>query len=193
MAEPIITERLDEEWRTFELYEKVRLREHRKRLLFFVTTLLVFLSLCAVPVVDERLPKWKSLSAARHLSIEIEKLKTLAIKTKKPAKLSFLENGEYKVETLEHCEDAIGNIVSLTRWTSTSPEHALHALTPDEAKAFEVKLAVDQVCFDPVFGVEQIKSKKVIINDPVKDLAEKRLDRASYIILQGDSAEITIN
>ena len=83
-------ERIDEEWRTFELYEKIRVRERRKKLLISSLALILFFTLCAVPVVEERSPKWLSLRAAQRLSIEVEKLKTLAIHEKKPAKISFL-------------------------------------------------------------------------------------------------------
>jgi hypothetical protein len=33
----------------------------------------------------------------------------------------------------------------------------------------------------------------VIVIAPVKDLSEERLDRASYVVLEGESAKISIN
>jgi hypothetical protein len=183
-------ERLDQEWRTFELYEKIRVRERRKRLLISSLALILFFALCAVPVVAERSPKWKSLRAAQRLSIEIEKLKTLAIQKKKPVKITFLEKGEMRIDLLDDCKNTTGTLIEQKAWKNEGGD--LKVLTPSEASQFDLKLAIDEVCFDPVFGLENIK-RRVIAVVPVKDLTEHRLDRASYVILDGDSAEISIN
>lgn len=183
-------ERLEEEWRTFELYEKIRVRERRKKLTISVIALILFFSLCAVPVVEERSPKWKSLRAAQRLSIEIEKLKTLAIHEKKPAKITFLEQGGMKVEVLDDCKKPSGTLVEQKQWKDE--QGALKVLTTHEAKDLDVKLVVDEICFDPVYGLEEMK-RRVLVIVPVKDLTEHRLDRASYVIMDGDSAKISIN
>jgi len=185
MAEPI-----EEEWRTFELYEKIRVRERRKKLSISILALILFLVLCAVPVVNERAPKWKSLRAAQQLSVEVEKLKTFAIHEKKAAKLTFLADGSEKVEILSDCKEASGNLVDEHPWRNEGGR--LKVLTPDEAKALDVNLVVDQICFDPVYGLEG-SQRHVLVIAPVKDLTEHRLDRASYVILDGDSAKISIN
>ena len=187
----------EQEWRTFELYEKVRVRDRRKKIFLSTLAALGFLTLCAVPIVEERLPKWKSLKAAQELSFEIEKLKLIAIKHKKAAKISFLETGEFRVELLANCEGDIGGvspkseILEQTKWDPGANE--LKVLNPLDSVQFNVKLAIDQLCFDPVKGTEGIKNKKVVVIVPVKDLAENRLDRASYIILETPSVKISIN
>jgi hypothetical protein len=183
-------ERLEDEWRTFELYEKIRLRERRKKLLISSLALILFFSLCAVPVVEERSPKWKSLRAAQRLSVEVEKLKTLAIHEKKPARITFLNEGVMKIEILDDCKNETGTLFEQKEWKDESG--ALKILSPVEARTFDVKLAIDQICFDPVFGLDEIK-RRVLVIAPVKDLTEHRLDRASYVIMDGDSAKISIN
>lgn len=183
-------ERLEDEWRTFELYEKIRLRERRKKLLISSLALILFFTLCAVPVVEERSPKWKSLRAAQRLSIEIEKLKTLAIHEKKPAKLTFLEEGSMRIEVVDDCQKTAGTLVEQKQWKDERGE--LKVLSPTEAKGLDVKLVVDQICFDPVFGLEEMK-RRVLVVVPVKDLTDHRLDRASYVIMDGESAKISIN
>lgn len=188
MGEP-----LDEEWKTFELYEKIRLRQRRKR--FWITTLtfVAFLGLCSVPVVEEQMPKWKSLQLAQRLAVEIEKLKTLSIQRKQPIRMTFLDNGEMKIELLKECQDPAdsGTLLIQKKWISDPAE--LKVLHSQEALAFDLKQAFDHVCFDPVFGLDAVKSRRVLVVAPVKDLTENRLDRASYVILDGESAKISIN
>jgi hypothetical protein len=55
-------------------------------------------------------------------------------------------------------------------------------------------LATDEICFDPVFGLEVSPAARgVVVVVPVNDLTAGRLDRASYVILDGESAKISIN
>jgi hypothetical protein len=183
---------IDEEWRNFELYEKVRVREHRKRFVLISLTILLFFSLCSVPVFEERLPKWRSLRAAQILSVEIEKLKTLSIHEKMPIRLRFLENGRYQMEVISQCSsEAVIRVARDGQWPDA--DGTLRILNAEEAKKLSLKLANDQICFDPVFGLDGVKTRKVLVIVPVKDLSEDRLDRASYVILEGESAKISIN
>ncbi|MBS1959644.1 MAG: hypothetical protein JST80_09255 [Bdellovibrionales bacterium] len=182
-----------EEWKTFELYEKIRVRKRRQK--FWVSALVfcLFLVLCAVPVIEEQLPKWKSLELARRLAVEIEKMKTLSIQRKQPIRMTFLDNGEMRVEIVSKCQDpaSAGTVIHQKQWIG-EPED-LKVLHLMEAQAFELRMAMDQVCFDPVYGLDDIKSKRVVVIAPVKDLTKQRLDRASYVILEGESAKISIN
>jgi hypothetical protein len=183
---------IDEEWRNFELYEKVRVREHRKRFILITLTLLLFFSLCSVPVFEERLPKWRSLRAAQILSVEIERMKTLAIHEKKPIRLRFLGDGHFQMEVIEKCDsEPVLKIAREGVWPNS--DGSLKILSGDEAKKLSLKLANDLVCFDPVFGLDGVKTRKVLVIAPVKDLSDDRLDRASYVILEGESAKISIN
>jgi hypothetical protein len=183
---------LEEEWRNFELYEKVRIREHRKRFLLVALTTFLFFGLCSVPVFEERLPKWKSLQAAQRLSVELEKLKTLSIHERKPVRIRFLENGKFQLEMLAQCQSTeVLRVAVEGNWPDSQGE--LKILSTEEAQKMQLKLAIDQLCFDPVFGLDGVKTKKVLIIAPVKDLSEGRLDRASYVILEGESAKISIN
>lgn len=183
---------VEEEWRNFELYEKVRVREARKRFIFLFLAALSFLGLCTVPVLNERLPKWRSLRSAQVISVEIEKLKTLSIQQKKPIRLKLIEGGRYQMELVTKCDsEALLSIIREGEWPDS--KGSLRVLDVTEAKALSLRLATNTLCFDPVFGLDGVKSKKVIVIAPVKDLAEQRLDRASYVILEGESAKISIN
>ena len=183
---------IEEEWRNFELYEKVRVRDNRKRLVLVTLTAIAFFGLCSVPVVEERMPKWQSLRAAQRLSVQLERLKTLSIQEKKPVRMHFLAGGHYQFEILNECQSEIPlRIVNAGEWPDS--DGTLKILSTEEAKALSLKVATDQICFDPVFGLDGVKTRKVVVVAPVKDLSENRLDRASYIILDGESAKISIN
>jgi len=187
MAEP-----LEEEWRNFELYEKVRIREQKKRFWLIALAGVVFFGLCAVPVIEQRLPKWTGLDAARSISLVLEHLKTRAIQERKPLRIRFNEDGKYQIEILNECKDEIPiKLAEEGVWPSKSG--MLKVLTRSELSRFSIGLGVESVCFDPVFGLAGTQNKQVLVVVPVKDLSEDRLDRASYIVLQGESANISIN
>jgi hypothetical protein len=189
---------LEEEvqWRDFELYEQVRIRQNRKRFFIFGSALILFLSLCAVPVVKERLPKWRSLRAAREISTELERVKTLSIQEKRPVRLKFIGGGQYRVDVLERCGSG-GVLRELAPGTWTPRPEELVILSGAEAAKHSLGLATDEICFDPVFGLEVSPAARgvvvVVVVVPVNDLTAGRLDRASYVILDGESAKISIN
>jgi len=116
---------------------------------------------------------------------------------KKPLLLSLLETGEMKVEQVAHCAATASEVpvvegfVREKKWTNHRVEIAL--MNEVEAKKANMNFTVQQICFDPVSGLSFPKSKKVVVVVPVKDLAESRLDRASYVEIETASARISIN
>jgi hypothetical protein len=91
--------------------------------LVFGSALVLFLSLCAVPVVKERLPKWRSLRAAREISTALEGVKTLSIREKRPIRLKFIGGGQYRVDVLERCgADGVLKELPPGTWTLRSEE-----------------------------------------------------------------------
>lgn len=190
-------EHLDRKYLEVELYEKNLVRERRKKLILISLAFTVFLFLCGMPVFNERLPKWESLKAARKIAVEIEKLKTESLQLKKPLLLSVLDNGQVKVEEVGNCGVGSGESFAIkeklheVNWMDPADEIGL--LNQVDAKKLNLNFAVQQICFDPVSGVSSPKVKKVFVVAPVKDLAESRLDRASYIEIDSTSARISIN
>ncbi|NDG85959.1 MAG: hypothetical protein EBX52_13100 [Proteobacteria bacterium] len=173
------------------MYEKVRIREHKKRFWTIALAITLFISLCAVPVIEERLPKWRGLGAARSLSLVLEHLKTNAIREKKPLRIRFTEEGLYQIEVLNGCRDANPiRLLEKSAWTGNS---GLKVLSASDLSRLPVALAVDSICFDPVYGLDGVKTRQVLVVVPVNDLSDSRLDRASYVVLEGESAKISIN
>jgi len=190
-------EHLERQYLEVELYEKIMVRERRRKVLLITAALILFLFLCGIPVYNERFPKWESLSAARKIGVEIEELKTESLHLKKPLLLSLLETGQMRVEQVAHCGASASDVPVVegllheSSWTNSQSDIAL--MNDLEAKKTNLKFAVQQICFDPVSGLSFSKNKKVIVLVPVKDLAESRLDRASYVEIETASARISIN
>jgi hypothetical protein len=183
---------IEEEWRNYELHEKVRIREQRKRFWTITLAVSIFLGLCAVPVVRERLPKWRGLDAARVISLAVETMKTRAIREKKPLRMRFTGEGTYRVEVLNDCKDETPVRTDVeAAWPDR--EGTLRILARADLEKFSIGQGIESVCFDPVFGLSGAESRQVLVVVPVKDLSEDRLDRASYIVLEGESAKISIN
>jgi hypothetical protein len=183
---------LEEEWRNYELYEKVRVRDQRKRFWTVFLASLLFLVLCAVPVIEERTPKWRGLQVARLLWVELEHMKTRAIQEKHPMRMRFLDQGRFKVELVQDCRNPmVLREEKVSDWAQG--DSSIQVLGTKDLEHFGLKQGSDSICFDPVFGLDGIKGRKVIVIAPVKDLSEDRLDRASYVVLEGESAKISIN
>lgn len=190
-------EHLERQYLEVELYEKIMVRERRRKAILISMAFILFLFLCGIPVYNERFPKWESLKAAREIAVEIESLKTESLHLKKPLQLSVLENGQFKIEIVSHCKSSSSDEITAEQvpadksWKDSSTEVAL--LGEADAKKLNLNSTVREICFDPVYGMNFPKMKKVFVLVPVKDLAESRLDRASYIEVETTSARISIN
>lgn len=190
-------EHLERNYLEVELHEKVVVRERRRKGILIGIALVLFLFLCGVPVFNERLPKWESLQAARTLAIELEKLKTESLRLKKPLRMSVSAAGQLEVVQVQGCEaSADGTQVAEEKVYSRNWHQSTDALSlmgESEAKSMKMKYVVNELCFDPVSGLHSPKTKKVFVILPVKDLAESRLDRASYVEVESQTAKISIN
>jgi hypothetical protein len=190
-------EHLDRKYLEVELYEKVIVREKRRKWTLISIALALFLFLCGIPIYKERLPKWESLKAARQIAVEIEKLKTDSIQMKKPLQLHVLEGGRIEVRQVSNCETSNEELSNAenkhrdTTWSNANGEMAI--IDAVEAKKLNLNFAIQKICFDPIDGMYTSKLKKVFVIIPVKDLAESRLDRASYVEVESASARISIN
>ncbi|MBU6153499.1 MAG: hypothetical protein KGP28_04275 [Bdellovibrionales bacterium] len=183
---------LEQEWRNFELYEKIRVRDRRRRFWVITLAVVLFFGLCSVPVVRERMPKWQSLDAALELSLEIERMKTRSIQEKRPVVLRFTGSGAYRMEFVLNCESKAEPVLDKEgHWPDR--DGMLKILGREELERHSIALGVEEFCFDPVYGLSGVKSRLVLVVAPVKDLAEGRLERASYVELEGESAKISIN
>src|SRR5262245_34313847 len=63
------------EWEHYELWEKIEQRYRRRRRLWILGTVAVFVALSSIPVIMDRWPHWASVTASRKLASEINALK----------------------------------------------------------------------------------------------------------------------
>ncbi len=102
-----------------------------------------------------------------------------------------------KVELVSHCESVAKGpavpegLLYEKLWTHFEKDITL--MNEEASKKFLMNFVVQQICFDPVIGLSATRMKRVIVVVPVKDLAESRLDRASYVEIEASSAKISIN
>ena len=107
-------------------------------------------------------------------------------------RMSFSEQGVFRIERVADCAGGRPERVeSEGEWAHE--EGRLKVLSVEELSRFSLIQGVAQVCFDPVYGLTDVKGRMVLVIAPVRDLSEERLDRASYVILEGESAKISIN
>lgn len=190
-------EHLEKGYLDEELYEKQVVRQRKRKAILISSALSVFLVLCGLPVVQERMPKWKSLRAAREIAHEIQQVKTHAIREKKPVLLTVFEGGTLKMERVDSCKpDSMGvysgsELLREGVWNHADRELTL--LGPLEAKQFKLSRLVQQICYDPVLGVPSPETKKVMMIVPVKDLTDSKLDRASFVEVDSSVGKVSIN
>ena len=184
------------EWEGYELWEKVELREIRKRRFWILSTILMFLVLSAIPICIERLPNWVARSLTRQLAQEVNHLKMEASVARMPYRLKFTDSAglNYTVEKISDCRFPKGEIVRTRSLNSLSFVNSFTWFTPSHGAEMGVPGLVDQFCYDPLLGSDiAMRGKKMegLAVIPVKDLSEKRLDRMSILLLTGPSAEIS--
>jgi hypothetical protein len=193
-----------DEWRNFELWEKLERQNQRRRRLWVLGALVCFLLLSSVPVMIDRGPKWTTLAAARRLAVEINAVKREAAVEHVPYRIRFLGHGslEYVVERVSACASPINPSASsesgvMIRQGSLAEEGGRLALiAPTEGYRFGLQWLLQEFCYDPLAGSAQTPNDKQVAGfaiAPVKDLATGELQRASVVLLEGALAEVTFN
>lgn len=184
-----------EEWRTFELWEKIEVRARRRKRLWIAGAVFVFLCLSTIPVFVDRLPKWQSLQAGRNLAEVLNRIKKEAALHHNAYALSF-ENEEklsFRVLKGNSCD---GNMEEVSRGVLLPDETQLLVLSPQDARLLDIPGVADRFCYSSLQGWktngDSVDLSAFVILS-VKDLTEKRLDRLTTILIRGLSAEISFN
>lgn len=181
-----------EEWRSFELWEKVEQRLRKRKRIWIAATLVGYVLLCSLPVFSEMVPKWNTLSLVRELADALNDVKVTAALQQKTLRLKFAGAGrlDYVVEVLESCQQEAGQVLRSGRLED--PDARFHLLDPKMGAELGVPGLVTEYCYDPLegSGKEDLRGFAVI---PVKDLTEPRIDRLSLLTINGKNGEISFD
>lgn len=189
----------DSEWSAYELWEKieVKLKKRKKWIIFF--TVLLFLVLSSIPLIQDRQPKWEGLSVMRKLAIGINQAKVDASRLDYPLKLELIQNEEgifFRVFKMTDCKSASGDEIRHRRILDPEESKKFHILTDEMSHELLIPGVVRDLCYHPIQGNEALSESlptQAFGIIPVKDLTEKRTDRASFVYLTGNSAEISFD
>ena len=194
----------DDEWRPFELWERIELRLRRKRLWIILAVAVVFVGILAEPLIADRLPKWRALNAMRVLAVRANQMKVDAASLGVPLRLR-IENSsagpQYVVERVDQCDTNRGFSNGIVEAQSgrvwgggplfENPERGAEFVVFDPRQAITLGLerVTTAVCYDPL-GTESIEGVQALGILIAKDLANQRLDRVAFLNFSGLFAEI---
>ena len=180
------------QWRNFELWEKLEQKEARKKKIWVVSTILLFLCLSAVPVILDRTPKWESRKSARELADHLVELKALAATTHYSYRFRIIDADslEFQIEKLLSCRQGSGTVVRKGKLAASSSRVAL----VDQSRAALLNLNDSISDFSQgSFSHSNVGNRRAFVFIPAKDLTERRDDRISVVSISGQDARITFN
>jgi hypothetical protein len=182
------------EWQNYELWEKVEHRFKRKRRLWILATVIVFLGLSAIPIVMERWPKWMTRSISRNLVQEINRMKLEAGVNRAAYRFRFTTEGtlDFVVERLPQCSATQAEVVRSGSFAKLSSNEAYSWISPLRGAELGIPGLVKEFCYDYLTGSAAATQGDKVIGFGIvsaNDLAEKRLDRLTVLLLSGPSAE----
>ena len=182
------------EWSHYELWEKTEQRLKLRKQLWIGLIAIIFIMLSAVPILKDRWPKWRGLTATRRLSEELNRMKRDASIEQSPMRLRFQGAGSltFVIEKVSNCQAASG-VTLRTGDLLKEPEQSTFILMSSEnGRMLGVPGLIEQFCYDPFKGAN-ITGLNAVGIISAKDLTERRLDRISLLLLSGPSAEISFD
>ena len=185
------------EWSHYELWEKTEQRLKLRKQLWIGFTAILFILLSAVPILKDRWPKWRGLTATRHLSEELNHMKRNASIEQTSMRMRFQGSGSlsFVIEKVSDCQAPSGVTLRTGDLLRESERSSFVLMSPENGRVLGVPGLVEQLCYDPFKGANPLEggglSAVGIIS--AKDLTERRLDRVSLLLINGPSAEISFD
>jgi hypothetical protein len=189
------------DWDHYELWEAVELRERKRRLMWILGTLLVSLSLTAIPVISESRSHWVANKLARELAQQVNVVKHRAILSRSPQRIVFDPSGKlrFRMESVTQCESSPATTAQdeypLQLKSADNPE-SFRLVLPDQAQSFGLARVIQEFCFDPIHPDSRLSDEQKPLGfalGSVKDLSENHIDSLSVVLIRGPSAEISFN
>ncbi len=195
-----------EAWKHYEFWEKVEKRFRRKRLILIVSATIVFLVLSSIPVIMDRMPHWRALSLTRELALKISDIKFNAIIEKKAHKITFLGSDglNFIVEKAETCSDFTWTKFESGRLSGNNINQSdnkgepgdFYLLSTIEGEKINVPGVVRHICYEPLGGSGFSQDGIDLVGlgiIPRADLENSRLDRIVLLLIDGQTANISID
>lgn len=187
-----------EEWKTYELWDKTEKRHRNKRRRWIMVTAALFVLLSSVPVVLDSFPKWTTLWMVRRIAVVINDAKRHAVIEHKAFRVVLLDNAKMgiRIEVGPSCKGSHWEVVSEKPLLNSDSAKDYLLIKPSMATDLGIPGLVDSYCYDSLKGSSNTESGPGIVAIaaiPAKDLTERRLDRLSILVLKGDEAEISFN
>jgi hypothetical protein len=194
----------DDEWRQFELWERIEFRLRRKKTWIILGVFLVFVAILAAPVIEDRLPKWRAINAMRSLAVRANQMKVDAAALGVPLRLRIEDSSDgpqYVIERVDQCNSNHGFSNGIVEAKSAriwgggpvfeNRERGMDFVVfePREATALGLERVTTAVCYDPL-GVEATDVVQALGIMTAKDLTSRRLDRVAFLNFSGLFAEI---
>jgi len=184
----------ENESRFYEIWDQEEEKTKKRKKTTVFIFLIIALIISSVSVSIDRWYKWQSLNVIRKLANELNTLKTKAALTHKAYRLEIddAKNLSYKIFEANHCDS--DNFSVLEEKKFENKDYIF--ISPQDADKAKLKGIVQSYCFDPSVGVNFNHQSNYavgfgVIN--VKDMTEGRFDRLSILIIEGNSAEMTLN
>jgi hypothetical protein len=181
------------DWENYELWEKVAHRHRRHRRGWIAVTVAVFMLFSSIPIVLDRWDKWATLAASRRLAEEINRLKRDAGIEHVAYRMRFAEGGylEYRIEKAASCSDPKPILARTGRLFEGAAYSKYQLMTTALGVESGIPGLIQDFCYDYLSGSDTILKGEAVAGfgiAPAKDLAEKRLDRISILLINGPSA-----
>lgn len=182
-------------WENFELFEKSEVRRRRARNFKLGFALMAFLIVSSIPVIIERFPKWQTYRASRHLAMLFSGIKSEVAHSGKSLKVQFTDRTllKFSVFQVEDCKQENGTLLREGSLLDSKKIAGLVLLDDLDAHDLEIPRLKTEFCFDPIDGTGAVDDEVfgyAFID--VKDLADRRIDRVSTLLVVGQSAEISL-
>jgi len=184
------------EWGNYELWERVELRLKRQKRLWIFATFVLFIILSAIPIMIDRWPKWETRALSIRLAQEINWIKLQASVSRSAYRLGLNENLSYTIERVADCSVSQGELIKSASIDRKFILEDYAWFTPAQSAEQNIPGIISSFCYDHLLGSFVATQGQTVVGFgivPVKDLAEKRVDRLSLILLTGASAEISFD
>jgi hypothetical protein len=200
---------VNEEWKDYELWDKTVARIKKRRLIWILTALFVFLILSSIPIIIERSPKWRALQATKELALKLSelKVKTALEHTSFFIKFDTTNPGlKYRVQKIKSCTD--NPVIPIGPETENhlldeTVSSQLQFISKATGSEIDIPRLTEEFCFDALSGSSATENAALGVGIiPVTDLTNlendgnltnSRNERAAILLITGNSAEFSFN